>query len=115
MDITITITNPTPVLLALLAGVDAASKSSAKTASPAPKAQPAKAETPAQEPAASPSEETVDIALLVKQRAQEVAAKNGRELVADLIKKSGGTTGISTIPEANREDFIAACDAALAE
>ena len=123
MDITITITNPTPAVLRLLAGDEALSpKTSAKTASPAPKgktaAEPAAAQSPASDAAeASPpaTEETVDIALLVKTRAQEVAAKNGRDLVADLIKKSGGTAGISTIPEANREDFIAACDAALAE
>lgn len=114
MDIVVTITNPTPAVLAALAGTSPAVAEIAKATKPAV-TKTAKEPEKAPEPAAEPQEATVDIALTVKQRAQEVAAKNGRDAVAELIKKSGGTTGISTIPEANREDFIALCDAALAE
>lgn len=121
MDITITITNPTPELLAFLAG-DTSPKTKAVAPKPAPKDKTAVETAGAQSPASDAAEasppaanEAVDLALVVKQRAQEVAAKNGRDAVAELIKKSGGTTGISTIPEDKREDFIAACDAALAE
>lgn len=117
MDITITITNPTPELLALLAG-----EPGPKT-KPAPKGKTTVETVAAQSPAsdaveASPpaaEKPSEDIALTVKTRAQQVAAKNGRETVADFIKKSGGTTGISTIPDDKREHFIALCDEALGE
>lgn len=83
-------------------------KASAKTESPAGSSAPA--ETPPAGTAESPSD---DIALRVKQAAQAFSQKNGRDALVAALKEHGATGGVSSIPDDQREAFIAACEAAL--
>ena len=83
-------------------------KASAKAESPAGSSAPV--ETPTTGSAESPSD---DIALRVKQAAQAFSQKNGRDALVAALKEHGATGGVSSIPDDQREAFIAACEAAL--
>lgn len=67
---------------------------------------------------ASPSDDAdgVPSADTVKSVAVKLSmAKDGREKLAKALADHGATGGVSTLPEANRAAFIAACEEGLAE
>lgn len=67
-------------------------------------------ESKAEAAAASPA--ATDLSADIKAAAAKYAQNNGRDALESLLKEHGASGGISSVPEENREGFLAALVAA---